>query len=672
MEQQSIESNVASELERAVAAALASQRMLQMVLDSIPQGVFWKDRQSRYLGCNRIVCRAFGLERLEQIVGMDDYQLAGLTREQADFFVRKDQEVMATNTPQLGIIEPASLADGTSIWLETNKIPMHDTAGQVIGVLGTWQDITARKQAEDRLRESRMHLVASQRIARVGSWELDLGVPDDLEANSLRWTDETFRIFGYEPGALMPSNAAFWACVHADDRAKIQDAVARALETQSVYEVDHRVVLPDGRVRFIHERAELVMDAATGKPLKFVGTAQDVTERKQAEDERRRLEAQLLQAQKLESLGVLAGGIAHDFNNLLSSILGYADLALHELPAASPTRHLIGEAVNGALRAAELTNQMLAYSGKGRFVVEPVHLAQVLDDMSRLLQMSISKKCALTYNLVPDLPVVEADATQLRQVVMNLVINASEAMGETGGVIAISTGVRHCDRAYLSETYLDENLPAGAYVYLEVADTGSGMTPETRARIFDPFFTTKFTGRGLGLSVVLGIVRGHGGAVKVLSEPGQGTTFRVLLPASAMPAQAAAQREAGPKEWRGSGTVLVVDDEDMVRDLTRRMLESLGFTVLTAADGEEGVAVFRREDGRICLVLLDMSMPRLDGEETLREMRRIRANVPTILCSGYNEQTATSRFAGIGPSAFIQKPFRYDSLAAVVRRVLEP
>ena len=514
----------------------SSRRMLQIVLDTIPQGVFWKDRRSQYLGCNRIVAHAFGLERPEQIIGMDDSELPGLTKEQAAFFVQKDREVMDANTPQLGIIEPATLADGTSIWMETAKVPMLDAAGRVIGILGTWQDITGRVQAEE---------------------------------------------------------------------------------------------------------------------------------------ERRKLETQLQHTQKLESLGVLAGGIAHDFNNLLTSILGYADLALMDLPPESSTRQLIGKAVNGARRAAELTKQMLAYSGRGRFVVEPLNLSSLTEDMTRLLEISISKKCVLKYSLMPNLPSVEADAAQVRQIIMNLIINASDAIGDRSGVIAVTTGVMQCDRAYLAGTYVDENLPEGMYVYLEVADTGCGMSEETRARVFDPFFSTKFTGRGLGLSAVLGIVRGHRGAIKVYSEPGKGTTFKALFPATKLLAKVLEPHEPAAKLWRSSGTVLIVDDEDSVRALAQRMLEIMGFQVLTAADGQEGVAVFRENADSICLVLLDMTMPHLDGEETYREIRRIRGAVRAILSSGYNELSATNRFAGKGLAAFIQKPYRYVDLLAVVRQVME-
>ncbi len=397
----------------------------------------------------------------------------------------------------------------------------------------------------------------------------------------------------------------------------------------------------------------------------------DITGTKQMEEERQRLEEQLQHAQKLESLGVLAGGIAHDFNNLLTGVLGNAEIALMDLPPEVPARTQLQAISTAAQRAAELTKQMLAYSGKGRFVVQHLNLSTLVEEMANLLEVSISKKAVVSYDFARDLPPIEADATQIRQIIMNLMTNASEAIGNTSGAISVGTGVMEADRPYLSETYLDEQLPEGFYVYLEVSDTGCGFEKETMEKLFDPFFTTKFTGRGLGLAAVLGIVRGHGGAVKVSSEPARGSTFRVLFPCSEEAAKAPTQATVGDESWRGSGTILVVDDEEIVRRVTKMMLESLGFTVLMAQDGREALEVFRRRADEIALVVLDLTMPYLDGEETLRELLRIRPNVKTILSSGYNEQDLTDRFAGKGLSAFIQKPYRPDQLRKRVRQALE-
>lgn len=395
----------------------------------------------------------------------------------------------------------------------------------------------------------------------------------------------------------------------------------------------------------------------------------DVTDLKRTEEGRKRLEAQMQQSQKLESLGVLAGGIAHDFNNLLTGILGHATLVLMELSQNSPMTESMKQIEITARRAAELTGQMLAYSGRGRFVVQSVQLSDVIQEMGHLLEISISKKCALKYNFLPGLPLIEADVAQLRQVIMNLIINASEAIGDRSGEILLSTGTIHCDSAFLGDTYVNDSLPEGLYVYLDVTDTGCGMTPEIQARLFDPFFTTKFTGRGLGLAALLGIVRGHHGAVKVNSEVGRGTTFRVLFPAAQGPARIAQELAAEEEAYCGTGTILIVDDEEIVRELGREVLRDAGFSVMLACDGREALDVFRANAGEIRAVVLDLTMPHMDGVETFAEMKRIRDDVRVILSSGYNEQDAMERFAGQGLAGFIHKPYCATDLTRLVYKV---
>lgn len=396
----------------------------------------------------------------------------------------------------------------------------------------------------------------------------------------------------------------------------------------------------------------------------------EIIERKHAEEERLKLEQQIQQSQRMESLGILAGGIAHDFNNLLTSILGHADLAIREVSPESQISNHISEVLNGAHRAAELTNQMLAFSGKGRFVVEPLNVTEVVEAMSRLLLASISKKCTLLIRSEPNLPAIECDASQLRQIIINLVINGSEAIGDQNGTIVISTGVRRYDRGELADAYLDKNLPEGNYVTLTVSDSGCGMTPDTIEKIFDPFYTTKFTGRGLGLAAVLGIVRGHHGAIIVKSEMGKGSSFSILFPVSALPAKTMRQDITSGGEWRANGTVLIIDDEESVRELAGWMMRKIGLKTIAAANGREGLDQFQREGDRISLVLLDMTMPEMNGEETVRELRRIRPDVKVVLTSGYNEQTATSQFSDAKFDGFIQKPYSYESMVSIIRRTL--
>jgi CheY-like chemotaxis protein len=382
-------------------------------------------------------------------------------------------------------------------------------------------------------------------------------------------------------------------------------------------------------------------------------------------------ERQLWHAQKLESLGVLAGGIAHDFNNILAGIMGYADLALLELPATEPARADIEVIKKSVRRAADLTRQMLTYSGKGKFVVERVSLTRCVEDLSRMLQVSISKRAALKHNLAPDLPAIQADVSQINQVIMNLIINASDALGGQDGVISISTDTIRCARKDLERFAFGQDLAEGLYVRIEVADTGCGMDQQTLAKIFDPFFTTKFTGRGLGLAAVHGIVRGHKGAIRVSSQRGKGSSFEVLFPASSDALLPIVTPPVDASAWRGSGTVLVVDDEEIIRNLARRMLERIGFSVLTASDGAEAVRLYQQHQNDIVCVLLDLTMPKMDGQQTFRALRRIRHDVRVILSSGYCEEGATEQFAGMEATGFIQKPYQFDTMIARLREALE-
>ena len=404
-----------------------------------------------------------------------------------------------------------------------------------------------------------------------------------------------------------------------------------------------------------------------------------IAESKQAEEEKLALERQVQHAQKLESLGVLAGGIAHDFNNILMAILGNADLALDRLSPISPARGNLQEIERASKRAAELVKQMLAYSGKGRYVIEPIDTGRLIEEMARLVEASISKKAVLKYNLAENLPTFDGDVTQIRQVIMNLIINASEAIGDKSGVITLSTGAMDCDRTYLNDinevqrAILNEPLPEGVYTFFEVADTGCGMDAETIEKIFDPFFTTKFTGRGLGMSAVLGIVCGHKGALKLYSEVGKGTTFKVLFLANRLSDKGFAIRrkeETEGKGWRGSETILVVDDEEAVCVVGKQMLERMGFNVLAASDGHEALKVYSEHTDEIVCVLLDLTMPYMDGEETFRAMQCLHPDVTVILCSGYNEQDATRRFTGKGLAGFIQKPYNMAALREKLTEVL--
>lgn len=438
-------------------------------------------------------------------------------------------------------------------------------------------------------------------------------------------------------------------------------------KSSSIHEWD--ILAKDGRrvtleldIRLLHKN---------GQPAEFEGIARDITERKREEASRLAVERKLLDIQKMESLGLMAGGIAHDFNNLLTAIMGNNSLAAMQIPKESTVHNYLNNIEKASLRAAELCKQMLAYSGRGRFQMDQIDLNQMMQEMRNVLQMSINARTTLEMDLPVKIPAVEADPAQMRQMMLNLVINAAEAIGEQSGVILIKTGQMVVDKAIQMDAHLFPDLKPGNYVFMEVLDNGVGMDRETQARIFDPFFSTKFTGRGLGLAAVLGIVRGHNGAVRVKSEPGTGSTFTILIPALRISAHEVAAKRPIPAEWMGRGTILVVDDEEAVSMVACRLLESFGFQIRRAADGIEGVDVFRSHAAEIDVVLLDFIMPRMNGEEAFNEIKRMRKDVPVLLMSGYSEQDATERFADKGLSGFIQKPFKSEELREKMRNLFE-
>lgn len=384
--------------------------------------------------------------------------------------------------------------------------------------------------------------------------------------------------------------------------------------------------------------------------------------------ERRVLEEKLRETQKLESLGLLAGGVAHDFNNLLTGILGNASLAVEMWDPPEPARSMLRDVINAGERAAELTRQLLAYAGKGRFFIQPMDFSGAVREVAGLMRSSLPRTVELSLELAEDLPPLEGDASQVRQLVMNLVMNAGEAIGNAHGRVVVSTGMRELTAEQLQRGAAAEGLLPGPYLCLEVRDNGCGMDEETRRQIFDPFFTTKFIGRGLGLAAARGIVRSHRGIIEVESEPGKGSVFRVLLPAAEMRKPAPPPAKSLPAPPANGACILVVDDEEVIRRTARTALESSGFGVIEARDGAEGVRLFSRNRERVALVLLDLTMPHMPGEEAFREMKRIRPDAPILVSSGYDEQDSKARFPG--SVDFIHKPYTAAGLVEKVHQTL--
>ncbi|MBS0664036.1 MAG: CHASE domain-containing protein [Verrucomicrobia bacterium] len=472
---------------------------------------------------------------------------------------------------------------------------------------------------------------------------------------------------GYAPEDFTGGRVHFRDLMHPDDVARVREATRACLRDGTELEIEYRLRARDGTERWLLSRARCVQ-VDDGRPRFIEGLAVDITAGKRAEAEKLHLERRMLETQKLESLGLLAGGVAHDFNNILTGILGNAGLARMKLPADSPLLANVRRIEAGAARAAELCQQMLSYSGRGSLATEPVDLNPLVQDTLPLLHVTLTDRVRIQLELSSEPTVAVADATQLRQIVMNLVINAADAIGDEGGEIRVRTGRRFFDRAFIAAASDGADLPAGEYVFLAVTDNGCGMTPETIARIFDPFFTTKFAGRGLGLAAVRGIVRGHEGAIHVASQPRHGSTFTLLLPPSTQASAAADAPVVDERRYRGP--VLVIDDEEAVREAAADLLQTFGFTPVTAADGAQGLAEFSRRPAEFVFVLLDLTMPHLSGDETLSALRTLQPGVRVILVSGYSDSARIAKLARAGLVRFLQKPFTRDDLARELAALL--
>jgi len=396
---------------------------------------------------------------------------------------------------------------------------------------------------------------------------------------------------------------------------------------------------------------------------------QELCERKRAEAEKTVLEQQLHQAQKLESLGVLAGGIAHDFNNILSIIIGYCGLVkINHATAEKNIAHI----ETAAERAAGLCRQMLAYAGKASFIKAQLDFACLVDEMITMLKTTISQTIVIESRLGGDIPAFVGDASQLRQVVMNLIINAAEAIGEVDGKIDISLEKAEIKAKQTTKDHLGKIIPAGHYILLEVSDNGCGMDEETGRRIFEPFYTTKFAGRGLGMSAVLGIIKAHDGALQLESQVGHGTTFKVYLPVQPDSSEKVeASRDETPKAWQGSGTVLLAEDEDHVKSIAIELLQMLGFTVIDAANGKEALELYEKNAADITLVVTDMGMPVMNGYELFYKLKQLNPQLPIIISSGFGEGDIVSKIPRKEIAGLVNKPYSFNQLQDVVKEVLE-
>ena len=528
-------------------------------------------------------------------------------------------------------------------------------------------DEARRKEAdaESALRE------AEQRFRRLSEHSKDMIAEVGPDGRVTYVSPNHRKVLDYAPEELLGRHVVELAALVGVPRLEELSEMAplAALMSAGPFEKTWRVPRQDGGWRWFE--TEVSTYRTPDGELRAIAVSRDVTERVEAEQKRRELEAQMQQAKRLESLGILAGGIAHDFNNLLVGILANAELALEDLDPESPVRLRAEEIRHASDRAAELTQQLLAYAGKADLSPETFDLGLLVGELAQLLRASLPKTAELRVELGEETPWVHADATQVRQVVMNLITNAGDALEGQPGLITVRTSVTQVDQRDLDRCCLAEGADAGEYACVEVGDTGRGIEAEQLCKIFDPFFTTKFQGRGLGLAAVAGIVRGHRGAIRVESEPGSGARFRVFLPRVAMEAADARGEVSVPSEWHGQGTVLVVDDDGIVRTAAMLAVERLGFNVLSASGGAEAVELFRKSHREISCVLLDVTMPAMDGEETFWALREIRQDVPVVFMSGHSSRDIDSRLLGKSRVGRLRKPFHRAELERRLRGVLE-
>ncbi|HTY38499.1 MAG TPA: two-component regulator propeller domain-containing protein [Bacteroidota bacterium] len=630
-----------------------SEKRLRQIIDLIPHFIFARDAKGKFILANKAVADAFGTT-VDGIVGKDEVDF-GISDDASRRSREDDRQIIQSGQPKEIPEELMRDIHGHQRVVHTQKIPFTFSGSSSPSVLGVSVDITERKSAE---------------AARAKS-ESDF---KQLFDNA----NDVILIFEPETEIILEANAA--ACrTYGIDRSTLVGMSLKKLtldvgrgETQ-IKETLAQGTTTDFESIHLNDKGEQIHFLINSSVIEYHGRQailsinRDVTERRQAEEA-------LRQGQKLKSIGTLAGGIAHDFNNLLNAVLGQSALALNKLPKESPAGSNITKAIKAAERAADLTRQLLAYSGKGKLLAELVDLNVLVKENVQMLEVSVPKTTHLRFDLGTPSPHIKGDVGQIQQVIMNLIINAGEAIGTNPGYITVRT-----DRIEVSATdtgfwkYTNTPLPAGEYALLQVGDSGHGMNSETLARIFDPFFTTKFTGRGLGLAAVLGIIRGHHGGVRIISEPGKGSRFDVVFPLADASVEFESSQAPRAPGIEGNGqTILVIDDEPPVLELLTDILTEANFTVKAALNPIEGIELYRLYQQDIAMVILDYSMPGMDGRAAFEALTAINKDVKVLLCSGFSEEETASVFGDFRPADFINKPYRPELLMERIARILAP
>ena len=623
-----------------------SVEMYRRLIEAVPEGIWVVDPDGRTIFSNR---------RMADILGTGFESMA----EQSCFACVFPDDVAAAQRnffrTLAGDRRPFDFrlrrVDGSPVWVSVSCMPMCDDKGAQVGLLGLFSDISERKQAEAALRESEERFRQMADSAPVLIWLSDT-------SGRLTFCNKQVMIFTGRTEEQLASEG-FLDLIHPGDAEASGSSTLAGVQGQRAFQIEFRLRRADGEYRSMFTAG--TPRFAGSRYLGHITITVDITELKRKHEH-------VLAMHKLESLGVLAGGVAHDFNNLLGGILASTELLMADRTEGAPFDEEVLQRIRtAAIRGGEIVRQLMVFSGEEGQALEPVDLSRLISEMLQLLNVSISKRAVLKVNLSEQLPTVRANAAELRQVVLNLVTNASDALGDDEGVISVSVS-----RVRSGPDYRAPNLSHGDYVRLEVSDTGCGMTEEIQSRIFDPFFTSKFAGRGLGLAAVRGVIRSHGGTVNVVSAPGQGSSFEILLPCSGEPAgdwRDATAASTGVETTNFAGTILVVEDEDTLRLAVSKMLRKNGFTVLEAADGETGVDLLRASTREIDVALLDLTLPGMSSREVLNDLRRVHPKVKVIVTSAYNHDLAQTTIGGQHPWHYIRKPYQLSQLTSLLESV---
>ena len=624
-----------------------SRGILRAVLDSIPVRVFWKDKSLKYLGCNTSFARDAGFEKTVDVIGNDDYSMGW--REQAELYQADDRLVIESGKARLLIEEPQTTPSGEQIHLLTSKVPLRDADGAIVGVLGTYQDITARKKAEESLR--RLATVIEQSADGVVILDIDGCIEYVNPAYERITGNSRDEVHGKLLG-IFENNA---------QNAKIHDDIEESLKSGKTWTGTMQNIKKDGKTFNESITISPVFDTS-GALIEYVASMRDITRQVV-------LEQQLLQSQKMEAIGQLAGGVAHDFNNLLTAILGYSEILRNNLDGQDRLKKDVDEITKASNRAAGLTRQLLAFSRRQIIQPKVLDLNSIVNEMNKMLRRLIGENVELVTEIDDNLWQIKADPGQIEQIIMNLAVNARDAMPGGGKLIIKTSKASYND---LSEAARVKLTPQD-YALLTITDTGSGISEEIKPHIFEPFFTTKEQGKGtgLGLATVYGIVEQNSGAIEVDSNVGSGTTFRIYWPRIEEIASKKGKFDPRMESIGGHETILIVEDEEIVRDLTCRLLNGLGYKTLVAGDPREAIKLCKQFTDDIRLLLTDVVMPEMDGEELARAAKIIIPEISVLFMSGYTDNSFIKHKALESLGDFLPKPFSKELLASKVREIIE-